>query len=303
MRMRSAFWIFIFLFAAGSFPISYAAPPVFADSPSEAFQKSCVLPPTARHDAITPLTFARLAQCHMSEVVVVRAEVKDSSKKEKENENPENQNEMFGVFSYQRVRFPLYYYTIFDKRVWGVRMYAKASGVLVASVGSKGYVLTNAHVVENAISISTELLNGRTYPARVIMARPYPKLDIAILEIEKKDSDDSFSVAALGDSDAVTVGESVVSIGHPLNLLFSVHPGNVSQMYPGSADSPVTFVQLKTDTYPGHSGSPVYNHRGEVVAIIFAVKINAGDEQITTIGLAIAMNTIKPFIEKEIPKQ
>lgn len=108
MRIRSIFLIFIFVFAAVVFPISYAMSPVFADSSSGTFQKSCVSSPTARHDAITPLTFARLAQCHMNEVVVVRAEVKDSSKKENESGNQENQNETLSAFPYQRVRFPLY---------------------------------------------------------------------------------------------------------------------------------------------------------------------------------------------------
>lgn len=302
MRARNVFGILLSIFAAASFLITDAASPAFADSKSD-LSPVCVPSPTAKQDSITPLTFARLAQCHMREVVVVRAEVKDSSKKEKEGGSPENKNETLGIFPYQQVRFPLYYYTIFDKRVWGVRMYARASGVLIASVGSKGYVLTNAHVAENALSLSVTLFDEKTYPARVIMARPNSKLDIAILEIEKKDSEDPFAVAALGDSDALMVGESVMSIGHPLNLLFSVHPGNISQKYADADEQETQFIQLKTDTYPGHSGSPVYDHQGRVVAIIFAVKINTGDEQITTIGLAIAVNSIKPFIEKGFSKQ
>lgn len=302
MRQRRASWTLFSALTVFSFLSVFTVTLVLADPGPSA--SNCTLSPTAKQDPITPLTYAVLAQCHMREVVVIRTELKDFPKKEKEGiEDRYDKREMFKIFPSQNVVSPFYYYTDINQRAQGVRPYISGTGFMVAERGSRGYALTNAHLVENAYNITVFLLGGKSYPAKVIFVSSNPKIDIAILEIEKKDPDDVFSVATLGDSDTILAGESVMSIGHPHNQYFSVHPGHISQIRVDSKEPAIKIIQLKTDPYPGSSGSPTYDHQGRVVAIIFAIEVDEENEQLTTIGWAVAINTVKSFIEKEIPKQ
>ena len=300
MRLRTVFGTPLFMLFAFSFLSVFTATPAFAD-PGLVSAPNCTPSPTAKQDPLTPLTYAVLSRCHMREVVIVRTELKDFPKKEN-TEDRYDKKEMFKIFSSQTVMAPLYYYTAVDPRAQGVRPYVGGTGVMIATHGTKGYALTNAHVVKDAHNITVYLFGGKSYPAKVIFVSPNPMIDIAIVEIEKKDPDDVFSIATLGDSDAISVGEAVMSIGHPHNLYYSVHPGYVTQIHANSKEPAIKLIQLKTETYPGSSGSPTYDHQGKVVAITYAIEVDEENEQLTTIGLAISINTVKPFIEKEIPK-
>lgn len=76
-----------------------------------------------------------------------------------------------------------------------------------------GYVLTNNHVVENAVEIKVKLNDKREFPAYVIGTDP--RTDVALVRIEEGEK---FKAVALGDSDTVKVGERVIAIGNPLGL-------------------------------------------------------------------------------------
>src|SRR5580704_4592368 len=97
---------------------------------------------------------------------------------------------------------------------------ASGSGVIVDA--AQGYVLTNAHVIENAVSINVVTKDNKRYPAKLIGQDA--ETDIAVLRIEPG----SLTAVPLGDSDKLQVGDFVVAIGNPFGLGQTVTSGIVS---------------------------------------------------------------------------
>ncbi|MDO8262741.1 MAG: DegQ family serine endoprotease [Gallionella sp.] len=129
-------------------------------------------------------------------------------------------------------------------------------------VSADGYVLTNAHVVEDAEEVTVKLTDQREFKARVIGADR--RSDIALLKISAKD----LPVVNIGDSSKLEVGEWVVAIGSPFGLTNSVSQGIVSakgRSLPG--EDIVPFIQTDVPVNPGNSGGPLFNMNGEVVGI------------------------------------
>ena len=141
------------------------------------------------------------------------------------------------------------------------------SGVLV---DSKGYILTNTHVVEGASKIKVNLAGGESYTAKVIGADSLS--DIAVIKI---DGDKPFPTATVGDSKAMKVGDWVLAIGSPFGLEQTVTAGIVSvagRVFDQNTTSSLQMLfndYLQTDAAinPGNSGGPLVNMNGEVVGI------------------------------------
>lgn len=178
------------------------------------------------------------------------------------------------------------HFGFFQQEVDGV-----GSGVIV---DSNGYILTNAHVINNGEAKNIKVLfnNGDEKEAKVLWYDPL--LDLAILKVNAS----GLPVAKLGDSDNLLIGETVVAIGNPLGLEFqsTVTSGIISGLHRSiTVDGNVIDDLIQTDASinPGNSGGPLLNVKGEVIGINTA-KITTGEG----LGFAIPINTIKPVIEQ-----
>jgi serine protease Do len=149
-----------------------------------------------------------------------------------------------------------------------IRERSLGSGVIV---DSKGYILTNAHVVERADRIRVALpdeIDGQLYDAKVIGSDR--ETDLAVIKIETKRA---LPVAKMGNSDSMKVGDWVLAIGSPFGLDQSVTAGIVSakgrNLIPRQQFQ--SFIQTDAAINPGNSGGPLVNMNGEVIGINTAI--------------------------------
>lgn len=149
-----------------------------------------------------------------------------------------------------------------------------------------GYIITNDHVVGDAVSISVRTYDGNEYQAELIGTDE--KTDIAVIKI----SATGLKAATFGDSDELVVGEPAIVIGNPLGLEFAntMTQGAVSST---SRDIQIgsyimNVIQTDASINPGNSGGPMFNSRGEVVGVVSS-KIKTSEA--VGIGFAIPSNT------------
>src|SRR5690606_12475023 len=129
-------------------------------------------------------------------------------------------------------------------------------------VSADGYILTNAHVVENADEVTVRTTDRREYTAKVIGSDP--STDIAVIKIDAK----NLPTVRIGDPASLRPGQWVIAIGSPFGFENSVTAGIVSatsRSMPGSNYAP--FIQTDVAVNPGNSGGPLFNLQGEVVGI------------------------------------
>ncbi len=161
-----------------------------------------------------------------------------------------------------------------------------------------GYVLTNYHVVEDAVSVKVILTNEKKYDAEI---KGYDvRHDIAVLKIK---SGDKFPVVDLGDSDKVQVGDIVVAVGNPFGYENTVTMGIVSAKgrlfdnmdIEGIPKRIPHIIQLDAPINPGNSGGPLFNLEGEVIGINMAIagSFNSGSVGNMGVGFAIPVNDVK----------
>ncbi|BAL24955.1 trypsin-like peptidase domain-containing protein [Azoarcus sp. KH32C] len=126
-----------------------------------------------------------------------------------------------------------------------------------------GLILTNAHLVAEATSVTVRLADGkREFPARLLGADP--ESDIAVLHIEAHD----LPVAKLGSSKSLAPGEWVAAIGSPFGFTNTITAGIVGATGRNLSDGAHTpFIQSDVAVNPGSSGGPLINRHGEVVGI------------------------------------
>lgn len=165
-----------------------------------------------------------------------------------------------------------------------------------------GYIVTNNHVIAGSDSVKVTLYDGKEYPATVIGTDA--TTDLAVLKIDAT----GLTAAALGDSDALQVGETVVAIGNPLgsDLAGSVTSGIVSALGREISTNGFSQKYIQTDAAinPGNSGGALVNIKGEVIGINTLKSYLAGYDDYGVpigtegIGFAIPMNTAKPIIQQ-----
>jgi Do/DeqQ family serine protease len=156
------------------------------------------------------------------------------------------------------------------------------SGVIVDA--SRGYLLTNYHVVENADAIMATLRDGRSIEAKLIGADP--ESDIALLQIDAKD----LTALPMADSERLEVGDFVVAIGNPFGLTQTVTSGIVSALGRSGLgiEGYEDFIQTDASINVGNSGGALVNLRGELVGINTAILAPSGGN--VGIGFAIPVN-------------
>jgi serine protease Do len=167
------------------------------------------------------------------------------------------------------------------------------SGVIV---DPNGVILTNHHVVNGADSVEVQLHDGRKFVTSDIKSDP--KTDLAIVRVH---ANAPLPYLAMGDSDAMEVGDRVLAIGSPFGLAGTVTSGIVSAKGRNiRVNAYEDFIQTDAAINPGNSGGPLVNLAGQVIGINSAIKSRTGGFQ--GIGLAVASNlakTIMTQLEKD----
>jgi serine protease Do len=163
------------------------------------------------------------------------------------------------------------------------------SGVVVTP---DGYILTNNHVVDSADNIQVEFADGRTLKAKVVGAdKPS---DLALLKVEAS----NLPTVAVGNSDAVQVGDVVLAVGNPLGIGQTVTMGIISAKgrSTNSGDgSYEDFLQTDAPINHGNSGGALVNLRGELVGINSQI-VSQSDGNIG-IGFAIPSNMARHVMD------
>ncbi len=150
-------------------------------------------------------------------------------------------------------------------------------------LSTKGYVVTNNHVIDGADEIVVKTSDGKEFEAELIGSDA--KLDVALLKIKAK----GLQAVTLADSDKLRVGDWVVAIGNPFGLEQTVTAGIVSARGRVIGSGPYDdFIQTDAAINPGNSGGPLFNSKGEVVGINTAIYSRSGGNN--GIGFAIPIN-------------
>jgi Do/DeqQ family serine protease len=158
----------------------------------------------------------------------------------------------------------------------------------------KGYIVTNAHLVENASEITVTLQDGRDLKAEIV-GSDAPS-DVAVLKVTA----DGLAQIALGDSAKSEVGDFVVAIGNPFGLQHTVTSGIISGLSRSgiSPDGYEDFIQTDASINPGNSGGALVNLRGELIGINTAILSRSGGN--IGIGFAIPVNMAHSVMDQLI---
>jgi serine protease Do/serine protease DegQ len=168
------------------------------------------------------------------------------------------------------------------------------SGVIFDA--KNGYIVTNAHVVENANEITVTLQDGRDLKAEVV-GSDTPS-DVAVLKVKPEGA--ALAQIPLGDSSRAEVGDFVVAIGNPFGLQHTVTSGIISGLSRSgiNPDGYEDFIQTDASINPGNSGGALVNLRGELIGINTAILSRSGGN--IGIGFAIPVNMAHSVMEQLI---
>jgi S1-C subfamily serine protease len=198
---------------------------------------------------------------------------------------------------------------IFEKSESGVvrvNVQRNETAEVIGGVGSgfvfdkKGHIITNAHVVNDAIKVVVTFPDGISYNAKIIGADEYT--DIAVIKVNA----DLVLLHPLfiGDSSNLKVGEQIAAIGNPFGLSGSMTSGIVSQLGrllpSGSGYSIPDVIQTDAAINPGNSGGPLLNMRGEIVGINTAIQSATGE--FTGVGFSVPSQTVAKIVPTLIEK-
>ncbi|MBN1795921.1 MAG: trypsin-like peptidase domain-containing protein [Sedimentisphaerales bacterium] len=162
-------------------------------------------------------------------------------------------------------------------------------------INEQGYLITNYHVIEKETKIEvTVFKKDKTgfekknfKKVKIIAINPF--VDLALLKVEEAEGMD-IKHAYLGETNKITVGETVFAIGNPLGLERTVTDGVISTK--NRAFEGLVYIQTNADINPGNSGGPLFNLAGEVIGVT-----NMGYIFYGGLGFAIPINYVKDFIE------
>lgn len=161
------------------------------------------------------------------------------------------------------------------------------SGVIVSP---DGYIVTNNHVIGDAEAVEVRIHDGTTYSGHVVGKDA--DTDLALVKISPRGE---VPAAALGDSEAVKIGQWALAVGNPFGLDRTVTLGVVSGV--GRQDINLSryenYIQTDSSIFPGNSGGPLFNLDGEIIGINTAV-INS----VQGIGFAIPSNMVKQVVHQ-----
>jgi S1-C subfamily serine protease len=177
-----------------------------------------------------------------------------------------------------------------------------APGRVLRGLGSgfvidpSGLILTNAHVVNDADSVTVTFQDGRILAGKVLGKDPVT--DLAVLQVQAE----RLPIVTIGDSDKLQQGEWAIAIGNPLGLQETVTVGVISgtersSLSIGVPDKRVGFIQTDAAINPGNSGGPLLNAKGEVIGVNTAII-----QGTQGLGFAIPINTATQIAQQLIAK-
>ncbi|MGH8618095.1 MAG: trypsin-like peptidase domain-containing protein [Burkholderiales bacterium] len=187
---------------------------------------------------------------------------------------------------------PVFRYFFGTEEAQTQRVPSLGSGVIVST---KGYIITNYHVINGATEIDVALPDGRKARAQVVGNDP--ETDLAILKLDLPD----LPTIAFGDSRALRVGDVVLAIGNPLGVGQTVTYGIVSALgrHP-RINVYEDFIQTDAAINPGNSGGALVDAAGNLVGINNAIFTQSGGNQ--GIGFAIPAATARDVLEQIVEK-
>ena len=155
----------------------------------------------------------------------------------------------------------------------------------------QNHIVTNQHVIANALSVEVSFSDGRAYQATVIGEDA--DADVAVLEV---DTDDKLKPIKLGDSDTAVPGQIAIAIGNPFGEEFTLTQGIVSAVGRSIRSGNQGFttpdvIQTDAAVNPGNSGGPLLNRHGEVIGI--NAQIRSDSRQNSGVGFAVPINIAK----------
>ena len=199
--------------------------------------------------------------------------------------------------------------SFFDAFLYGPRYRQyKASGLGSGFiVNEEGYILTNEHVVHDAIRIKVVLPEGREFEAKLINADFMS--DIAVLKIDGE----NLPTVKLGNSDEILIGEDVIAIGNPFGNLLNDEYGrfplpsvsrgiasavNRNFLAPREGIDVMYRNMIQTDVAinQGNSGGPLINYDGEVIGVNTLIFVEEGTFQ--QVGFALPINRVKALMDE-----
>ena len=173
------------------------------------------------------------------------------------------------------------------------------SGIIVAETDTELLIVTNNHVVKDADSLSVQFINEETADAAI--KGTDASNDLAVIAVKTEDmsqeTKDAITIATLGDSEALTIGEPAIAIGNALGYGQSVTVGYISALnrqIEMDDNYTNTFIQTDAAINPGNSGGALVNIKGEVIGIN-SNKI--GGDTVEGMGFAIPVSRALPIIE------
>jgi S1-C subfamily serine protease len=163
---------------------------------------------------------------------------------------------------------------------------------------SAGHIVTNHHVVDGAQSVSVRFWDGSSYDATVVGSDP--STDLAVIKVDAPA--DALVPLALGNSDELSVGESVVAIGSPFGLENTLTSGVVSalnrEMTSQNNFTISNSIQTDAAINHGNSGGPLLNAAGQVIGVNTQIKSESGGSD--GIGFAIPSSTVSSIVPQII---
>ena len=166
-------------------------------------------------------------------------------------------------------------------------------------ISSDGYILTNAHVVNNIFDggiIRIVFYDDNSYEAKLINYDE--QSDIALLKITNAEFGKVFDFVTWGETPEL--GDDVIAIGSPMGQSFTVTFGNVSSLNRFVPNAPpfVPFIQTDAAINPGNSGGPLFNSHGELVGINTMIITDGGGKGSVGIGFAIDGDYVQKTVEQ-----
>ena len=168
------------------------------------------------------------------------------------------------------------------------------SGFVYKKDDKNGYIITNAHVVSNATSVTITNSKGETYDAKILGSDAYA--DIAVLST---DAANVIKIAEIGDSSKIELGDTIFTIGSPLGSEYfgTVTKGIIAgkNRLVGSDSIMLEAIQIDAPINEGNSGGPLLNINGEVIGVN-SMKI--ASEKIEGMGFSIPINTVMSYVDR-----